>query len=114
MCLLVKETKPVGANPNEWRVKHQIDLLKEAAKKPVNTFQMKERGKSVLVTLNKEVSEPNILKTLLQNKLGRFTNLETNAADKKNAVVDCIGEDDATEVAVLLQVEITDARVSQN
>ena len=114
MCLLVKEKNPVGTNPNEWRVEQQIDLLNEAAKMPLESFQMKKRGKSVLVTMNNEVSEPSILKTLIVNKLERFANLQISAVDKKNAVVDCTVEDEAIEVAALLKVGVTDARVSRN
>ena len=99
---------------NVWCVEHQIDPLKEAAKKPVNTLQMLKQDKSVLIASNNETSDLDILKTLTQNKLVGLTNMEINADDKKNTVVDCIGEDDVTEVAALLKVETTDARVSRN
>ena len=114
MCLLVKEKIPVGSKPNEWRVEQEIYLLKEAAKMPSKSFQMKDRGKSVLVTMNNELSEPSILKTLIVNKLERFESLQIIAVDKRNAVVDCSDEEVAIEVAALLKVEVTGARVSQN
>ena len=75
---------------------------------------MKECGKSVLVTMNEEVSALDILRTLLQGKLERFTNLEYNLAYKKHAIVDCIEENDAKEVEALLKVEMKDTHVSRN
>ena len=114
MCLLVKEKIPVGSKPNKWRVEQEIDLLKEAAKMPTESFQMKDRGKSVLVTMNVELSEPSILKALIVNKLERFENLQIIAVDKRNAVVDCSDKEVAVEVAALLKVEVTRARVSRN
>ena len=50
---------------------------------------MKERGKSILVTMNADVSTPEVLKTLLMNKLAEFDNLVYNIVDKKKAVIDC-------------------------
>ena len=44
MCLMVKEKKPVGSIPNEWKVEHEIDLLDEISNKSTTSFQMKERG----------------------------------------------------------------------
>ena len=64
--------------------------------------------------MNNELSEPSILKTLIVNKLERFENLQIIAVDKRNAVVDCSDEEVAVEVAALLKVEVTGARVSRN
>ena len=114
MCLLVKEKTPIGSKANEWRVEQEIDLLKEAAKMPTESFQMKDKGKSVLVTMNVELSEPSMLKTLIVNKLQRFEDLKIIAVDKRNAVVDCPDEDVAVEVAALLKVDVTESRVSRN
>ena len=75
---------------------------------------MKEKGKSVLVTMNQEMSEPTLLKTLIANKLTRFEELEVTAIDKSNAVIDCPDPDVALEVSALLKVEVTDSRVSMN
>ena len=63
---------------------------------PIESFLMKDRGKSVLFTMNNELSEPSILKALIVIKLERFENLQIITVDKRNAVVDCSGE----EVAV--------------
>ena len=110
----MKEKNPVGSKPNEWRVEQEIDLLNEAAKMPLESFQMKDWVKSVLVTMNNELSEPSILKSLIENKLERFENQQISAVDKRNTVVDCSGEEVAVEVAALLKVEVTGARVSRN
>ena len=75
---------------------------------------MKDKGKSVLVTMNVELSEPSMLKTLIVNKLQRFEDLKIIAVDKRNAVVDCPDEDVAVEVAAVLKVDVTDSRVSRN
>ena len=75
---------------------------------------MKEKGRSVLVTMNLEMSQPSILKTLVDNKLTRFDDLKVVAVDKRNAVIDCPDPEVALEVAALLKVEVTDARVSMN
>ena len=75
---------------------------------------MKERGKSVLVMMNKEVAAPDILKTLLRGKLERFTNLEYSVVDKNNAIVDCTEDIHAIGVEALLKVDIKDACVSRN
>ena len=53
------------------------------------SFKMKDKGKSVLVTMNVEMSEPTLLKTLITNKLHRFEDLKVLAVDKRNAVIDC-------------------------
>ena len=114
MVLLVKEKTPVGAKANDWSVEQEIDLLNEAAKMPAESYKMKEKGKSVLVTMNLEMSEPTILKTLIDNKLTRFEELKVIAVDKRNAVIDCPDPDVALEVSALLKVEVTDSRVSMN
>ena len=114
MVLLVKEKTPVGAKANEWNVEQEIDLLDEAAKAPAESYKMKEKGKSVLVTMNLELSQPSILKSLVDNKLTRFEDLKVAAVDKRNAVIDCPDPDVALEVAALLKVDFTDARVSTN
>ena len=114
MCLLVKEKSPVGSEANDWRVEQEIDLLAEAAKMPTESFKMKDKGKSVLVTMNMEMSEPTLLKTLITNKLHRFEDLKVMAVDKRNAVIDCPDADVAVEVAAILKVEVTDSRVSMN
>ena len=114
MVLLVKQKTPVGAKANDWRVEQEIDLLNEAAKTPAESYKMKEKGKSVLVTMNREMSEPTLLKTLIANKLTRFEELEVTAVDKRNAVIDCPDTDVALEVSALLKVEVTDSRVSRN
>ena len=114
MVLLVKEKTPVGAKANEWNVEQEIDLLDEAAKAPAESYKMKEKGKSVLVTMNLEMSQPSILKSLVDNKLTRFEDLKVVAVDKRNAVIDCPDPEVALEVAALLKVDVTDARVSMN
>ena len=60
------------------------------------------------------MSQPSILKTLVDNKLTRFDDLKVVAVDKRNAVIDCPDPEVALEVAALLKVEVTDARVSRN
>ena len=114
MVLLVKEKTPVGVKANDWSVEQEIDLLIEAAKTPAEAYKMKEKGKSVLVTMNLEMSEPTLLKTLIANKLTRFDELKVIAVDKRNAVIDCPDADVALEVSALLRVEVTDSRVSMN
>ena len=114
MCLLVKEKTPVGSKANDWRVEQEVDLLAEAAKMPAESLKMKDKGKSVLVTMNVEMSEPTLLKTLITNKLHRFEDLKVLAVDKRNAVVDCPDVDVVVEVAAILKVEVTDSRVSMN
>ena len=89
MCLMVKEKKPVGSMPNEWKAEHEINLLDEIPATAATPFQMKERGKSILVTMNADLSTPDVLKTLLQNKLAEFDDLVYNEFDKKKAVIDC-------------------------
>ena len=42
-----------------------------------------------MVTMNLEMSQPTILKTLIDNKLTRFDDLKVVAVDKRNAVIDC-------------------------
>ena len=114
MVLLVKEKTPVGAKANDWNIEQEIDLLVEAAKAPAESYKMKDKGKSVLVTMNLEMSQPSILKSLVDNKLTRFEDLKVAAVDKRNAVIDCPDPDVALEVAALLKVDFTDARVSTN
>ena len=75
---------------------------------------MKEKGLSILVTLNNETSQPSILKSLVENKLSRFKDLKVAAVDKRNAVIDCPSPDVALEVAAILRVDFKDARVSSN
>ena len=58
MCLLVKEKNPSGATPNKWRVKVERDLKVESAKKPSESFKIKDPGTSVLVTMNREMPVP--------------------------------------------------------
>ena len=114
IVLLVKEKTPVGAKANDWSVEQEVDLLVEAAKMPAESYKMKDKGKSVLVTMNVEMSEPTLLKTLITNKLHRFEDLKVLAVNKRNAVVDCPDVDVAVEVAAILKVEVTDSRVSMN
>ena len=114
MVLLVKEKTPAGTKANDWSIEHEIDLLDEAAKMPVESYKMKEKGMSVLVTMNLETSQPSILKSLVDNKLTRFEDLKVVAVDKRNAVIDCPTPDVALEVAALLRVDCKDARVSMN
>ena len=114
MVLLVKEKTPAGAKANDWTIEQEVDLLEEAAKTPAESYKMKEKGKSVLVTMNLEMSQPSILKSLVDNKLTRFEDLKVVAVDKRNAVIDCPGPEVALEVAALLKVDFTDARVSMN
>ena len=114
MVLLVKEKTPAGAKANDWNIEQEIDLLEEAAKAPVESYKMKEKGKSVLVTMNLELSQPSILKSLVDNKLTRFEDLKVVAVDKRNAVIDCPGSEVALEVAALLKIDFTDARVTMN
>ena len=114
MVLLVKEKTPVGIKANDWSIEQEIDLLDEAAKMPAETYKMKEKGLSILVTLNNEASQPSILKSLVENKLSRFKDLKVAAVDKRNAVIDCPSPDVALEVAAILRVDFKDARVSTN
>lgn len=88
-------------------------MLDVAVKNTGESYKMKEKGKSVLVTMNKEMSEPSILKTLINNKLTRFNGLDVAAVDKRNAVVDCPSTEIALEVAALLKIEILDSRVAE-
>ena len=60
------------------------------------------------------MSEPTILKSLIDNKLTRYVDLAVTVVDKRNAVVDCPTTEVALEVAALLKVKITDSRVSKN
>ena len=114
MVLLVKEKTPVGIKANDWSIEQEIDLLDEAARMPAETYKMKEKGLSILVTLNNEASQPSILKSLVENKLSRFKDLKIAAVDKRNAVIDCPSPDVALEVAAILRVDFKDARVSTN
>ena len=114
LVLLVKQKTPVGDKANDWSVEEEVDLLDVAARNTVESYTMKEKGKSVLVTMNQELSEPSILKSLIDNKLTRYVDLAVTVVDKRNAVVDCPTTEVALEVAALLKVEITDSRVSKN
>ena len=114
MVLLVKEKTPAGAKANDWSIEQEIDLLDEAAKTPAEAYKMKEKGLSVLVTMNLETSQPSILRSLVENKLTRFEDLKVVAVDKRNAVIDCPAPNVALEVAALLRVDFKDARVSMN
>ena len=114
LVLLVKQKMPVGDRANDRRVEEEIDLLDVAARNTVESYKMKEKGKSALVTMNHEMSEPTIQKSLIAIKLTRFDDLEVTAVDKRNAVVDCPNTEVALEVAALLKVEVTDSRVSKN
>ena len=105
LVLLVKQKTPLGDKANDWTVEDGVDLLDVAAKNTGESYKMKEKGKSVLVTMNNEMSEPSILKTLINNKLTRFNGLDVAAVDKKNAEI-------ALDVAALLRVEILDSRVA--
>ena len=40
--LMVKEKKPVGSMPNEWKVENEINLLDEIPAISAAQFQMKE------------------------------------------------------------------------
>ena len=73
---------------------------------------MKEKGKSVLVTMNWEMSEPTLLKTLIANKLTRFEELEVTAVDKLNAVIDCPDTEVALEVSALLNPLVPNRHLS--
>ena len=88
-------------------------MLDVAAKNTGESYKMKEKGKSVLVTMNQELMEPSILKSLINNKLTRYDELAVTAVDKRNAVVDCPSTEVALEVAALLKVEILDSRVAE-
>ena len=89
-----------------------VDLLDVAVNSTGESFKLKEKGKSVLVTMNNEMTEPSILKSLVNNKLTRFNGLDVAAVDKKNAVIDCPSTEIALDVAALLRVEILDSRVA--
>ena len=54
------------------------------------------------------------MKSLVDNKLTRFEDLKVVAVDKRNAVIDCPDPEVALEVAALLKVDFTNARVSTN
>ena len=112
LVLLVKQKTPLGEKSNDWSVEDEVDLLDVAAKNVGESFKLKEKGKSVLVTMNNEMTEPSILKSLVNNKLTRFKGLEVAAVDKKNAVIDCPSTEIALDVAALLRVEILDSRVA--
>ena len=113
LVLLVKQKTPLGDKANDWSVEDGIDLLDVAAKNTGESYIMKEKGKSVLVTMNQQLSEPSILKSLINNKLTRYDELAVTAVDKRNAVVDCPSTEVALEVAALLKVEILDSRVAE-
>ena len=113
LVLLVKQKTPLGDKANDWSIEDGVDLLDVAVKNTGESYKMKEKGKSVLVTMNKEMSEPSILKTLINNKLTRFNGLDVAAVDKRNAVVDCPSTEIALEVAALLKIEILDSRVAE-
>ena len=112
LVLLVKQKTPLGEKSNDWIVEDEVDLLDVAAKNTGESFKLKEKGKSVLVTMNNEMTEPSILKALVNNKLTRFNGLDVAAVDKKNAVIDCPSTEIALDVAALLRVEILDSRVA--
>ena len=59
--------------------------------------------------MNLEMSQPTILKTLIDNKLTRFDDLKVVAVDKRNAVIDCPDPEVALDVSALLKVEVSDA-----
>ena len=113
LVLLVKQKTPLGDKANDWSIEDGVDLLDVAVKNTGESYKMKEKGKSVLVTMNQEMSEPSILKTLINNKLTRFDGLAVTAVDKRNAVVDCPSTEIALEVAALLKIEILDSRVAE-
>ena len=112
LVLLVKQKTPLGEKANDWVVEDEVDLLDVATKNVGESFKLKEKGKSVLVTMNNEVTEPSILKSLVNNKLTRFTGLEVAAVDRRNVVIDCPSTETALEVIALLRVEILDSRVA--
>ena len=114
LVLLVKQKTPLGDKANDWSIEDGVDLLDVAVKNTGESYKMKEKGKSVLVTMNQEMSEPTLLKTLIANKLTRFEELEVTAVDKQNAVIDCPDTEVTLEVSALLKVEVTDSRVSRN
>ena len=113
LVLLVKQKTPLGDKANDWSIEDGVDLLDVAVKNTGESYKMKEKGKSVLVTMNQELTEPSILKTLINNKLTRFDELAVTAVDKRNAVVDCPSTEIALEVAALLKIEILDSRVAE-
>ena len=110
--MLVKQKTLLGEKANDWVVEDEVDLLDVATKNVGESFKLKEKGKSVLVTMNNEVTEPSILKSLVNNKLTRFTGLEVAAVDRRNVVIDCPSTETALEVIALLRVEILDSRVA--
>ena len=114
MCLMVKEKKPVGSTPNEWRVEHEINLIDEIPATAAMPFQMKKRGKSILVTMNTVLSTPDVLGTLLKSKFAEFDYLVYNVVDKKKAVIDCKEVEDAKRAKALLKADVKDARVTRN
>ena len=69
LVLLVKQKTPIGDKANDWSVEDGVDLLDVAARNTVESYTMKEKGKSVLVTMNQELSEPSILKSLIDNQV---------------------------------------------
>ena len=113
LVLLVKQKTPLGDKANDWSIEDGVDLLDVAVKNTGESYKMKEKGKSVLVTMNQEMSGPSILKTLINNKLTRFDGLAVTAVDKRNAVVDCPSTEIALDVAALLKIEILDSRVAE-
>ena len=64
--------------------------------------------------MNLEMSQPTILKMLIDNKLTRFDDLKVVAVEKRNVVSDCPDPEAALDVSALLKVDVSDAGVSTN
>ena len=75
---------------------------------------MKECGKSILVTMQEELSSTNALKSLLKNQLVEYNDFEYTIVDKKKAVIDCKEDEEAIKAETKLKIEVQDAWVSRN
>ena len=64
--------------------------------------------------MSTDLSSPDMLKTLLMNKLAKFDDLVYNVVDKKKAVIDCNEVEDAKRAEALLKADVKDARVTRN
>ena len=117
--ILKEDTKPIGKMQIIWKKmgdeeNREINLLDEIPATAATPFQMKERGKSILVTMNADLSTPDVLKALLKNKLAEFDKLVDNVVDKKKVVIDCKEVEDAKRAEALLKADVKDARVTRN
>ena len=109
LSLMVREKKTAGSSPSEWEVYHEIDLLRDKASKPGVSFKMKEKGKSILVSMNHDSTSTAIFETTLKNYLEGYNDLKYTMVDKKRAVICCKEEDDAIRAEAKLKVELKDA-----